>query len=66
MRLYYMTGRRIAVEHILPERRLELSLYSELNDPFELLPCSLTQGDLRRVINVLRSHFTNTKAPDLL
>jgi hypothetical protein len=40
MRLYYMTSADIGLI-ILRERRMKLSLYNELNDPFELLSHAL-------------------------
>jgi len=61
MRLYYMTSHEIATKHILPERRMKLSLFNELNDPFELQPYSLSDSDLRRISRALQSHFNATK-----
>jgi len=60
MRLYYMTSHEIATKYVLPERRMKLSLFDELNDPFELQPYSLDDKVLRRIGRVLRSHFTTT------
>jgi hypothetical protein len=57
MRVYYMTSHKTAVEHILPERRLKLSLFHELNDPFELQPHSLADKDLRRINRTLEKEY---------
>lgn len=58
MRLYYMTDVQTVEEHIIPEWRMKLSTFDNLNDPFELL-CA-DQGDKlqRRVLKVLRDHWT--------
>jgi hypothetical protein len=37
MRLYYLTAEGWA-RKVLEERRVKISLFGELNDPFELLP----------------------------
>jgi len=60
MRLYYMTSHRIAVDHIFPERRMKLSRFHELNDPFELKPHTLTDKKLRSLIDALeREYFSH-------
>lgn len=59
MRLYYMTSRDIA-EIILRERRMKLSLFHELNDPFELLGASIGEKDARQLFRVLHSHWAKT------
>lgn len=41
MRVYCMTSHEVAAEHILPERRMKVSLFADLNDPFELKPHAL-------------------------
>lgn len=58
MRLYYMTRLETAEKHILPEWRMKLSTFDKVNDPFELL-CA-DQGDKlqRRILRVLRDHWT--------
>ena len=61
MRVYYMTSHKTAVEHILPERRLKLSLFHELNDPFELQPYSLADKDLRRINRTLEKEYFGKK-----
>jgi hypothetical protein len=57
MRLYYMTSHRIAVDHILPERRMKLSRFHELNDPFELKPYTLEDKDLRKFTDTLEREY---------
>ena len=61
MRLYYMTSHKIAVDHILPERRMKLSRFSELNDPFELKAHSLVEKDMRRLTEVLERDYFSRK-----
>src|SRR5579864_9765509 len=48
MRLYYLTAERCA-RKVIEERRLKISLFGELNDPFELLPRVLPTRDHRRI-----------------
>ncbi len=60
MRLYYMTSADIG-QIILRERRMKLSLYSELNDPFELLSHALGDKLMRKAHKALKAHFTKTK-----
>jgi len=60
MRLYYMTSADIGLI-ILRERRLKLSLYDELNDPFELLSHALGDKLMRKAHKALKEHFTKTK-----
>lgn len=38
MGVCYLTSHKIAVGQIPPNRRMKLSLFHELNDPFELQP----------------------------
>jgi hypothetical protein len=57
MRLYYMTTHEAATKYILPERRMKLSLFNELNDPFELQPYSLSDKALRRLNGALKDHL---------
>lgn len=61
MRVYYMTSHRLATEHILPEKRLKLSLFDRLNDPFELQPHSLAEKHLRRINTALRQEYFGKK-----
>lgn len=61
MRLYYTTSHEVAVERILPERRLKLSLFPDLNDPFELKPYALADKLLRRVNQALEREYFGKK-----
>ena len=61
MRVYYMTSHKIAVEHILPERRMKVSLFPDLNDPFELKPYALGDKLLRRVTRALEREYFGKK-----
>lgn len=55
MRLYYMTSNDIATNYILPERRMKLSRFADLNDPFELQPHCLDDKELRAMNRVLQT-----------
>lgn len=61
MRLYYMTSHAVATEHIIPERRMKLSLFDDLNDPFELRPYALSSAELRVVAKALHSSISERK-----
>lgn len=56
MRLYYMTSLRVA-QIILAERRMKLSLFHELNDPFELLGVSLGEKTVRGLYKEVRKYY---------
>lgn len=60
MRAYYFTSQKIAMEHVLPERRMKLSLVHELNDPFELLSPQLTDKDMRQLNHELHGLLIKT------
>jgi hypothetical protein len=57
MRLYHMTSFEAAVNFILPERRMRLSRFHRLNDPFELMSLKLDGPMGRRVFKALFNHF---------
>lgn len=57
MRVYYLTSHRVATEHVLVEKRLKLSTFDQLNDPFELQPHSLAEKQLRRINLALRKDY---------
>ncbi|MBN3816748.1 DUF2971 domain-containing protein [Paraburkholderia sp. Se-20369] len=57
MRLYYLTAEKWA-KKIIEERRMKISLFEELNDPFELLPHILSTQQHRKVAEVLRQHLS--------
>lgn len=56
MRLYYMTD-LIVAQIVLREHRMKLSLFQELNDPFELLGVSLGEKNVRRLYQAVRKHY---------
>jgi hypothetical protein len=57
MRLYYFTAADIALKHILPERRMKLSRFGELNDPFELFAYAVGEQNMRRAVRAMQAHF---------
>jgi hypothetical protein len=57
MRIYYLTAEKWA-KKIIDERRMKISLFEELNDPFELLPGVPPSQQHRRVAQVLRQHLS--------
>lgn len=59
MRLYYMTSLDVGLI-ILRERRLKLSEFKDLNDPFELLAVSLEDKLVRKMAKALREHWSST------
>lgn len=60
MRLYYLTAKKWA-KKIIEERRLKISLFDDLNDPFELLPHVLPSRKHRIVADVLREHLSKQR-----
>lgn len=56
MRLYYLTSEKWA-KVILKEKRLKLSTFNELNDPFELLGAAMGERDSRWLLKKLREHW---------
>ncbi|MFP3549771.1 hypothetical protein SB861_03515 [Paraburkholderia sp. SIMBA_049] len=65
MRLYFLTAKEWA-EKVILERRLKISLFKDLNDPFELLPHILPTKDHRRIAKILREHFSIQRWCNLL
>lgn len=61
MRLYHLTSDDIAIHHILPARRLKLSQFDELNDPFELEAFALGDKKLRRIARLLQRAYFGKK-----
>ena len=57
MRLYYMTSLETAVDHVLPEKRMRLSQFARLNDPFELMSFSQSGAEERYIFKKLREHW---------
>jgi hypothetical protein len=60
MRLYYLTAERWT-RKVIEERRVKISLFGELNDPFELLPHILPTRDHRKVAAILRDHLAGQR-----
>ncbi len=60
MRLYYLTAEMWAKKSIA-ERRLKISLFTELNDPFELLPHILPSREHRRVAEAWLEHLSKQR-----
>ncbi|MGF7192334.1 hypothetical protein JOE11_005412 [Robbsia andropogonis] len=60
MRLYYLTAEKWA-KKVIEERRVKISLFEELNDPFELSPHVLPTQEHRRVAKVLREHLSKQR-----
>lgn len=59
MRLYYLTAEKWA-KVILEEKRLKLSTFNELNDPFELLGAAMGERDARFFLRKLREHWASS------
>ncbi len=57
MRLYHFTKLETAEKYILRERRLKLSQFGKVNDPFELLCTDMGDKVTRHVLKKLRDHW---------
>lgn len=57
MRLYYMTSFDTATRFILPEKRMRISQFDRLNDPFELMSVRMEGKHERFVFKLLREHW---------
>lgn len=60
MRLYYMTTLETLEKHILPQLRVRVSTFNQVNDPFELLAIRQTGKKGRRHFASLYKHWVNT------
>lgn len=60
MRLYYMTTLDTLERFILPELRIRLSTFDQVNDPFELLGVRQTDKEGRRHFSALYYHWVKT------
>lgn len=58
MRLYYFTGAQFAISSIAL-RRLKVSRFADLNDPFELLAVDIGERDLRAPIRAARDRLND-------
>lgn len=59
MRLYHMTSFDTATRFILPEKRMRLSRFHKLNDPFELMSWKLEGTVGRKMMKTVVDHFTD-------
>lgn len=60
MRLYYLTGPQFALSN-LALRRVKISRFSDLNDPFELLAVDLKDRAHRKVFRETKDELNETK-----
>lgn len=61
MRLYYMTQLEIFEEFIVPDQRLRISTFDNVNDPFELLGAINGGKAAHRKFAWLRQHWSETQ-----
>lgn len=59
MRLYHMTDLKTATDFILPEKRMRLSRFDTLNDPFELMSLRVVGPDARKTLKSVISNFVS-------
>lgn len=59
MRLYHMTSLKTAINFILPERRMRLSRFETLNDPFELKSIKFEGPRGRHILKKVLEHFND-------
>lgn len=57
MRVYYLTSEIHAISNI-EHKRIKVSLFDDLNDPFELMGFNLENQAQRSVWNIFREYFT--------
>lgn len=60
MKLYYLTGAQFALSN-LALRRIKISRFSDLNDPFELMAVNLSDDDERRAVKGFYDQINATK-----
>jgi hypothetical protein len=60
MRLYYFTSAQLAISNIAL-KRIKISRFSDLNDPFELLAVNLADRDSRKIFRAEREKVNNTR-----
>ncbi len=60
MKLYYLTGAQFALAN-LAMRRVKISRFSELNDPFELMAMDLSDDEDRRAVEGFRDEMNASK-----
>ena len=60
MRVYYLTGAQFALSN-LALRRIKVSRFSDLNDPFELLAVDINNKEYRPAIRSTKEEINNSK-----
>jgi hypothetical protein len=60
MRLYYFTSAQLAISNIAL-KRIKISRFSDLNDPFELLAVNLSDRDSRKIFHKEREKVNETR-----
>ncbi len=60
MRVYYLTGAQFALSN-LALRRIKISRFSDLNDPFELLGVDLNDKDRRAAFRATKEEINESK-----
>lgn len=60
MRLYHMTSLDVATKFILKDKRMRLSRFNRLNDPFELMGWKLEGAAGKLMMKRFVSYFTDT------
>jgi len=60
MRVYYLTGAQFAISNIAL-RRIKISRYRDLNDPFELLGANLVNRTYRRALQKTKEEIDSTQ-----
>lgn len=60
MKLYYLTTAQIAVSN-LALKRIKISRFSDLNDPFELLPAAIGDPYIRRTLRAFKEKINESK-----
>lgn len=58
MLVYHFRDKKFGFKS-LREKRLKISRANELNDPFELLGCRLTENNFRQALNDMKNTFSN-------
>lgn len=57
MRVYHYTSHEHSISNIL-NKRIKVSLFDDMNDPFELLSVDMRNRDERKVWNTFKEYFT--------
>jgi Protein of unknown function (DUF2971) len=58
MQLFYFTSAKYGLENVA-KRRIKISRFSQLNDPFELLANGMSDNDLRKAFRELRDDLNS-------